>query len=150
MSGLKPSLIVAVCGALAVAACAPGGQVDSEPLTPKQLAKLDDNLRGLVPEKAERCLPYSAGNASTVRVSDSILLYRQSKNRVYRNDLRGACPGLARDDDIIVTQVFGSQPCSGDIIYLVDRVSGMRGASCVLGDFVPYRKPAGGEGGGAS
>src|SRR3546814_18169459 len=64
-------------------------------------------------------------------------------NLVYRNDLKGGCPGLARDSDIMVVEQFGSRVCSGDFLYLVDRSSGSRGPTCVSGDFDPYRKPAG-------
>ncbi|WP_260580527.1 hypothetical protein [Sphingopyxis sp. PET50] len=65
---------------------------------------------------------------------------------VYRNDLKSSCPGLARDSDIMVIRQFGGSTCSGDFFHLVDRTSGIRGPTCVLGDFVPYRKPAGDEG----
>jgi hypothetical protein len=58
---------------------------------------------------------------------------------VYQNNLRSACSGLARDDDIMVSEQFGSQKCKGDIIRLVDRTTGMTGGVCSLGDFVPYR-----------
>ena len=71
------------------------------------------------------------------------LLYRAGGNLVYRNDLKSACPGLARDSDIMVVEQFGSSTCSGDFFHLVDRSSGIRGPTCVFGDFVPYRKPAG-------
>src|SRR3546814_17065876 len=85
------------------------------------------------------CLP-SYRTTDTIRVSDHILLYRSGGNLVYRNDLKGGCPGLARDSDIMVVEQFGSRVCSGDFFYLVDRSSGIRGPTCVFGDFVPYRK----------
>src|SRR3546814_20719616 len=91
------------------------------------------------------CLP-NYRTPDTIRVSDNILLYRSGGNLVYRNDLKGGCPGLARDSDIMVVEQFGSQVCSGDFFHLVDRSSGIRGPTCVFGDFVPYRKPAGDKG----
>lgn len=120
-----------------VAAC---GQVDSTPapLTEKQSALLMKELDGKVAGKPVNCI--SDFNAQqTIRVSDDILLYRVSSRLVYKNNLRSSCRGLARDNDIIVSEQFGSQKCSGDIIRLVDRTSGMRGGFCSLGDFVPYR-----------
>ena len=54
--------------------------------------------------------------------------------------------GLARDSDIMVVRQFGSSTCEGDFFHLVDRSSGIRGPTCVLGEFVPYRKPAGDAG----
>ena len=72
--------------------------------------------------------------------------YRSGGNLVYRNDLKNSCPGLARDSDIMVVRQFGSSTCEGDFFHLVDRSSGIRGPTCVFGEFVPYRKPAGDAG----
>ncbi|WP_295444418.1 hypothetical protein [Sphingorhabdus sp. EL138] len=119
------------------AAC---GQVDStpKPLTEKQSAMLMKELNGKVAGAPVNCISdFNATN--TIRVSDNILLYRVSGRLVYQNTLRSACSGLARDNDIIVSEQFGSQKCKGDIIRLVDRTSGMSGGVCSLGAFVPYR-----------
>ncbi|WP_293643720.1 hypothetical protein [Sphingopyxis sp. RIFCSPHIGHO2_12_FULL_65_19] len=130
-----------------VAGCAPAGSGEpgAAALTPKQAERLDKQLAGKVPGAPIRCLPNYHSN-DTIRVSDSILLYRSGGNLVYRNDLKGSCPGLARDSDIMVVRQFGSSTCSGDFFHLVDRSSGIRGPTCVFGDFVPYRKPAGDKG----
>lgn len=120
-----------------VAAC---GQVDSTPvpLTEKQSAMLMKELNGKVAGKPVNCInDFNAYN--TIRVSDNILLYRVSSRLVYQNNLRSTCSGLARDNDIIVSEQFGGQKCRGDIIRLVDRTSGIPGGFCSLGDFVPYR-----------
>lgn len=140
-------LILAIaCGAAVplVSACAPtqGRAPGAEALKPKQLALLDKQLSDKIAEAPVKCVQNS-NVMDTIRVSDSILLYRQSGRLVYRNDLRNSCPGLARDSDIMVVEQFGSQTCSGDFFHLVDRTSGMRGATCVFGEFTPYRKPAG-------
>lgn len=120
-----------------VAAC---GQVDStpKPLTEKQSAVLMKELNGKVPGKPVNCVS-DFNSTNTIRVSDNILLYRVSGRLVYQNNLRFACNGLARDDDIIVSEQFGSQKCKGDIIRLVDRATGMTGGVCSLGEFIPYR-----------
>jgi len=120
-----------------VAAC---GQVDNipKPLTEKQSAVLMKELNGKVAGKPVNCISDFIGT-NTIRVSDNILLYRVSGRLVYQNNLRSACSGLARDDDIIVSEQFGSQKCKGDLIRLVDRTSGMTGGVCSLGEFVPYR-----------
>jgi len=119
------------------AAC---GQVDStpKPLTEKQSTMLMKELNGKVAGEPVNCISdFNATN--TIRVSDNILLYRLSGRFVYQNNLRSACSGLARDNDIIVSEQFGGQKCKGDIIRLVDRTSGMTGGVCSLGEFVPYR-----------
>ena len=120
-----------------VAACS---DVDStpKPLTEKQSAVLIKQLDGKVAGKPVNCLSdFNTGNV--IRVSDNILLYRISSRLVYKNTLRSSCPGLARDDDIIVSEQFGGQKCRGDIIRLVDRTSGITGGVCSLGEFTPYR-----------
>lgn len=130
-----------------LSACAPSGtaKAGADALTPKQAQTLEKQLAGKVAGKPETCLP-SYRSTDLIRVSDTILLYRSGGNLVYRNDLKGSCPGLARDSDIMVIEQFGSQVCNGDFFHLVDRSSGIRGPTCVFGDFVPYRKPAGDAG----
>ena len=148
MAKLNPmAAALAVAAAPLAASCAPAGSGEpgAAALTPKQAERLDRQLAGKVPGAPLKCLPNYRSN-DTIRVSDSILLYRASGKLVYRNDLKGSCPGLARDSDIMVVRQFGSSTCSGDFFHLVDRTSGIRGPTCVFGEFVPYRKPAGGEG----
>ncbi len=127
--------------------CAPAGTAapGAAALTPKQAERLDKQLAGKLPGEPVRCLP-NTRSTDTIRVSDSILLYRAGGKLVYRNDLRNSCPGLARDSDIMVVRQFGSSTCSGDFFHLIDRSSGIRGPTCVFGEFVPYRKPAGDAG----
>ena len=139
---IHKAMIAAIALPLALGACAAGQRsAEAEALTPDQLALLDRHLGGKVAGEPVSCLP-SRTSDQTIRVSDPVLLYRASGRLVYKNELRGRCPGLARDNDIIVSRVHGAGPCRGDIITLVDRATGMQGPSCVLGDFVPYRTPA--------
>jgi hypothetical protein len=130
---------------LASCAASDSGAPRAEALTPKQAEQLDKQLAGKIAGEPVRCLPTSF-STDTIRISDDILLYRQSGRVVYRNDLKSSCPGLGRDSDIMVVRQFGSSTCSGDFFHLVDRSSGIRGPTCVLGDFVPYRKPEGDKG----
>lgn len=132
---------LAVTAPFALAACAASPMAaNAGALSPDQLALLDRHLGGKVPGESVSCIPTHAAN-QTIRVSDDILLYRVSGSLVYKNELRGGCPGLARDSDIMVSRQFGNGPCRGDIIHLVDRTSGIAGGSCVLGEFTPYRSP---------
>jgi hypothetical protein len=127
--------------ALGVGACGLAG-VDREaaPLKPSQLEKLDKHLAGKVAGPPVSCIPLTLADNS-IRVSDNIILYRVSKRLVYRNDLANRCPGLGRDDDIIVLKTLGSQLCDGDIIQLADRYNGFTKGACSLGKFTPYRAP---------
>ncbi|HEV7233640.1 MAG TPA: DUF6491 family protein [Sphingorhabdus sp.] len=135
---MRPIILATLVLPLALASC---GEMDSTPapLTEKQTALLAKELDGKVAGNPQNCIStFNADN--TIRVSDDILLYRVSGNLVYKNNLRSSCPGLARDNDIIVTEQFGSQKCRGDLVRLVDRTSGIPGPVCSLGEFVPYRK----------
>lgn len=123
---------------ITLAACA---EMDSTPvpLTEKQTAQLDKELTGKIAGTPVNCISdFNATNM--IRISDDILLYRVSGNLVYKNNLRSSCRGLARDNDIVVSEQFGSQKCRGDLLKLVDRTSGIPGPVCSLGEFVPYRK----------
>lgn len=130
---------ITIAAPVLLAGCAGGStSTNADALTPDQLALMERHLGGKTAGAPVSCITSSSAD-NLVRVSDNILLYRVSGNLVYKNELRGGCPGLARDTDMIVSRTTGPGPCRGDIITLVDRTSGMRGASCSLGDFVPYR-----------
>ena len=140
-------LAAAVALTAGLAGCAQNGavQAEADALNPRQLALLERHLGGKTAGEPRTCLPSTLRNNEIIRVSDSILLYRVTRNLVYKNDLRASCPGLARDNDVIVSVIRGTGPCSGDIIRLVDRTSGFQGASCSLGEFTPYRTPRAAE-----
>lgn len=136
---MRPMIFAAlVTPALALAAC---GEMDSTPapLTDKQAEQLNKQLAGKTAGAPQNCIS-DFHTDNMIRVSDDILLYRVSGNLVYRNNLRGSCPGLARDSDIVVSEQFGAQKCRGDLLRLVDRTSGIPGPVCSLGEFIPYRK----------
>jgi hypothetical protein len=139
------TLTLTALSAAALSACAPAGTAEprAEALTPKQTALLDKQLGGKVAGEPVNCLNSNSRSYQTIRVSDDILLYRASGKLVYRNTLKGSCPGLARDNDVMVIKSYGTGTCQGDFFHLVDRSSGMRGPTCVFGEFVPYRKPTG-------
>jgi hypothetical protein len=121
-----------------IVGCAP---VDStpQPLTDKQSEQRAKLLAGKLAGKPMNCIS-DYGSTNMIRISDDIVHYRVSGNLVYENRLRSNCPGLADNDDIIVSEQYGSQKCSGDLLRLVDRTSGIQGPVCILGEFVPYRK----------
>lgn len=124
----------------ALAGCSvPAAQSTPLALDAKQAKLLDAQIAGKTPGEPVRCIS-QAPQTNIIRVSDDMLLYRVSGRLVYQNRLKSPCPGLARDNDIIVTEPLGNQQCRGDLIRLVDRVGGIPGPVCALGDFVPYRK----------
>jgi hypothetical protein len=124
-----------------LAGCAPT-MADRERMAQDQAhqqAKLDAALAGLTPGQPRSCVnPSDLQNANT-ETYGSTILYRVSRNLIYRNDTSGGCFGLSRDD-IIVTKSYTGQMCRGDIVRTIDRGSRMPSGSCVFGDFVQYRK----------
>jgi hypothetical protein len=136
------TIILTLIAGTSLASCAQGdAQSTPMALTEKQAKLLDKEISGKVPGEAVSCISH-LGQSNIIRVSDDLLLYRVSGRLVYQNRLKSSCPGLARDNDIIVSEQYGSQQCRGDLLRLVDRVGGIPGPVCILGDFVPYRKVA--------
>lgn len=142
MSNIALPVVAACAAALGGCAQSSADVARADALTPKQMEVLDKQLGGKIAGAPQRCIS-NFDRLQTIRVSDDTLLYRSSGKLVYRNDLKGSCPGLARDSDIMVVRQFGTSTCEGDFFHLVDRTSGIRGPTCVFGEFVPYRKPAG-------
>lgn len=139
------SALATTAAALALSAslsgCANGPRdAQREPLTAEQSQELAKLVEGRVAQTPVSCLPPGMRSASNVRISENTLAYRQGAGDVYVNNLRTPCPGLDNNWDIIVTEQFQGRACSGDIIRLVDRTSGIFGGSCVLGDFTPYKR----------
>ena len=95
-------------------------------------------LAGRTPGKPFACVdPTWAGSPQII--GNRTLIYRGA-GPMLRNDLPDACPGLD-DDSIIVSEIHGSQLCSGDLFYTLQRGSRIPGPHCRLGKFTPYVKP---------
>jgi len=96
-------------------------------------------LAGLVAAgPPQACVQITAQQA--LHLSDtnrSVLIYGDGRT-TWANNL-GQC--RFRRDDILVTELHGSQYCRGDVVRSVDRQSHIPGPTCVLGDFVPYTRP---------
>ena len=94
-------------------------------------------IAGRAPGPPPRCVPLEP--TATLRVVDSHHLVYGSGRTIWLSGTE--CPG-ARRDDILVLHPMGSQHCRGDIVRTVGHAGAIAGASCVLGDFVPYRLPS--------
>jgi hypothetical protein len=95
-------------------------------------------LAGRVAGAPERCV--SIDQLEALRASDSnrhVLLYGSGRT-LWANQLGRSC-GFGRDD-VLVTEPIGSRHCRGDIVRSIDRYSRIPGPSCILGDWVPYRR----------
>lgn len=99
--------------------------------------ELDKALVGKVAGKPQSCIDVR-GPYTTQQIGDRTILYTVSRKLVYRNDPQGGCSGLGRDR-ALVTRLYSSQLCRGDIVTPTDLTTGFSGGACPLGDFVPYR-----------
>lgn len=116
------------------------GTYEPPRLTDKQTSELERALAGKVAGEKVSCV-YRDRQTNLTAISNNVLLYRVSRNLVYRNDLIGSCSGLERGDTLII-RTYGSQYCRGDMATSANLVSGIMTGSCALGDFTPYRNAA--------
>lgn len=113
------------------------------PIVPAQAARqtpdarLAELLKGRVAEKPVRCISVSLTNASQI-VAGKAIVWRDGP-RLYVNRPRARAETL-RDDDILITEPFGSQLCRNDQIRPLDRMSRIPRGVLLLGDFTPYVK----------
>ncbi|MCE7795160.1 hypothetical protein LWE61_01175 [Sphingobium sufflavum] len=126
-----------LCALIALAGCSVATTGPAR-LSDRQAQELARALDGKVPGKAVSCVSRILGTDGLQAVTDDLLLYRVNRDLVYRNDLRGSCTGISRGSTLVLRPT-NDQYCRNDIVYGVDLTTGMRGASCALGDFVPYR-----------
>ncbi|NIJ21739.1 hypothetical protein FHS95_003450 [Sphingomonas naasensis] len=103
----------------------------------REQARLERTLAGLTPGEPVSCIRRDQFNE--IRTFDGTILYVAGRNRLWRNDVVGGCPGLRRGD-IVVTRSFGSQVCDGDIIQTRAPTGGFLSGSCSLGKFTPYTR----------
>jgi len=136
--GAKLSLILAAGAASLLAACstAPAEQARS----PRAAKELADALAGRVAGPPQRCIS-NFPQVEVQVIDDWTILYREGST-VYVQNPQGGCPGIGIGSRTLVTRQVGtSQMCQGDINQAVDLHTGIGGAPCVFGPFVPYTKP---------
>jgi hypothetical protein len=110
-----------------VASCAPAPQ-SSGPVVIPQIA-------GRVAGPPQSCVPIQPSTSMHLENRNAFVYNLGSVVWVSSTN----CP--ASFDDLPVFHPTGSSHCRGDIVQMVDRSTHMPGPSCILGDFVPYRRP---------
>jgi hypothetical protein len=101
-----------------------------------QLA-LAAELEGRAAGKAQACVP--ARQTEALQIVDRQTIVYRDFDTVYVNRLDGPCPGL-RPHITLVVEAHGSQFCRGDRVRAMDSSNAIPGPSCLLRDFIPYRK----------
>jgi hypothetical protein len=120
--------------ALALSACAAPPTTVAPAVAPGQ----SPLLAGRVAGPPQHCLPLRPTDNLRIDETDRSLLVYGFGRTIWATRLPDGC--AFRPGDIPVFHPTGSSNCRGDIVGSVDRLSGIPGPSCVLGDFVPYTR----------
>lgn len=116
--------------ALLLCCCAPGPPDTAREGPPIELA-------GRLIGPPQRCVALNQLDALRASENDPHTLIYGSGRVIFANHL-GQC--RFGNDDVLVTEPTGSELCAGDIVRSFDRNSRIAGPSCVLSDFIPYRR----------
>ncbi len=71
--------------------------------------------------------------------TEEVLLFRVSNQLVYVNRPETGCPATGGSRRI-ERRSIGTNLCRGEAFQVIDNQSGAYVGSCILGDFVPYRR----------
>jgi hypothetical protein len=123
--------IVLAAAALVAALVSP-----AQAARPDSDAELATLLKGRVAAAPVRCISISPNGTSPTIVSGRAIVWRDGA-RLYVNTLRARAEMLD-DDDILITEPFGSQLCRNDQVRLLNRMSRIPKAPLILGEFTPY------------
>ena len=100
--------------------------------------KLAKQLEGRVAGEPVSCI--SLNTSRETQVIDGTAIVYGRGNTIYVN--RPAHPSSLDSDDIMVTNIHGSQLCRLDVVRLHDRSGGFYTGFVGLENFVPYRRVA--------
>ena len=76
-------------------------------------------------------------------IDDNTILFRDGRNRVYRNDPPGGCSPMGNAGYTLVTRSLTGEMCRGDFVQVMDLRSRITAGACSLGEFIPYEAVAG-------
>ena len=101
-------------------------------------AELEEALAGFTPGPPQQCVR-SRDLTGPQSIGDNTLLFRVSRNLMYRTETRGSCNRIGKGEALI-TRSYGNELCRGDIAQAADLSLGIQSDTCVLGEFVAYRR----------
>jgi len=127
----------AVLPLLLIASCAP---VDGAGPTGASQARLASALEGLQPSAPRRCLPRTR-QYNLDFFDRRTILFRSGRNIAFRADFPNGCGSLDGSRTIAYQTVVPGEICRGDIVRVLDQVTGSVVGSCAFPEFVPYVRP---------
>lgn len=104
----------------------------------RDAAKLDETLAGFTPGKPVNCVE-NRDLRGPEAFGEHTLIFRASRKLIWRTETSGSCDDVKRGDALITHQ-FTSRLCKGDIARTANLQVGFQTGTCVIGEFVPYRK----------
>ena len=103
-------------------------------------AKLAKKLRHHEPSGPPvACVDLAMVRSNTLIGTTAIIFQGRNFKTLYVNRLEGSCPVL-RMGRALKTDSGGSRLCRGDLVTILDPVSGLDYGTCPLGDFTAYRR----------
>ena len=85
----------------------------------------------------QRCI--NSNQSANLRVVDSQTLAYEDGRTTWVTHLGAPCPGIQTLSTIIVEPQLGGQYCKGDHVRGLEQGAIIPGATCFIGDWVPYR-----------
>lgn len=119
---------------LAAGCAATGSQADAPSRDQAALAK---EIEGRTAGAPRACISVRP-NRSLQIVDRQTLVYRDS-DTVFVNRLGADCPGM-RPLATLIVEARGNQYCAGDRVRAVETQGSIPGPSCLLREFMPYRR----------
>lgn len=128
-----------VSAALLLAVDAASAAPDRPKPSPTISAKAEKALAGRRRGETVSCV--NLRNIHSTRVIDeTAIIYEETGRRWYVNFLRGGPCRSLKPWRSLVTRTTSTRLCSIDFVRVVDPTTSVEHGTCVLGDFVEYRK----------
>jgi hypothetical protein len=134
--------IIALAAFALAAGCVAQSAEETAEMQADSEAKLAAELRGYEQSgPALSCVNQRdlGGNRS---VGEDAIIFGGRGSTLYVNRPAGGCPELDFGRALVV-RTTGSQLCRGEIVTVLDPVSGMEFGGCGLGEFTPYKRVRG-------
>ena len=125
------TLIFISVAALAVASC-------TRPVAPAGKDSFAQELAGRTAGPPQSCI--NSQQSVNLSVVDSQTLAYHDGPTIWVTNLGAPCPGIATLSTVIVEPKLGGQYCRGDHVRGLEQGAIIPGATCFIGEWVPYRR----------
>jgi len=140
-SAMKTAILLAACILMTGSPQTRGPEAGAgaQPETTREEAELASALAGRVAGPPQDCVNERDLGDNKSYGKSAIVLRSRVGDVLWVSRPPAGCPGL-RFGLAIKTRTTSMRLCSGDIVTVLDPVSGVEFGSCALGPFTPYRR----------